>query len=230
MKSGNLRPEPEATWYRDKVLVLELEMADDSFEEEHRHLNKRSKLSSTTSLSGCNGLTKLPIPPSQYNLLDQLLLGLRLRKSLSLLDSIQTRLSQGDTVLTTTKKERREATVALSSTGKLKASNFRASILRIGSWKKLVWEVIEGGLKRKIEIQWLDIMALKTNMPEDGPGTLNVVPTGWPIFFREINPQPKKHTLWQDTSDFNDGQTSIHMQHFMQCPHGLLNKHFENLI
>lgn len=40
---------------------------------------------------------------------------------------------------------------------------------------KLVWEVLEGGLKSKIEIQWSDIMALNANCPDDGPGTLNVV-------------------------------------------------------
>ncbi|KAK4857504.1 hypothetical protein QYF36_001703 [Acer negundo] len=238
--SRNLRPEPEAMWYRDKVPVVDLEMAEDSLEEEHGPLNKRSKLSSTTSWSGCDGSAKLPIPPSQYNLLDQ---SLQLRKSPSLLDSIQSRISQGDTALTTTKKESSKAT-----TGKLKASNFCASILRIGSWeykpryegdlvaqcyfakKKLVWEVIGGGLKRKIEIQWSDIMALKANMPEDGLGTLNVVLARRPLFFREINPRPKKHTLWQDTADFTDGQASKHKQHFMQCPQGLLNKTFENLI
>ncbi|KAK3198581.1 hypothetical protein Dsin_021996 [Dipteronia sinensis] len=67
-------------------------------------------------------------------------------------------------------------------------------------------------------------------MPEDGPRTLNVVLARQPFFFRDINPRPKKHTLWQDTSDFTDGQASIHWQHFMQCPQGILNKHFENLI
>lgn len=40
---------------------------------------------------------------------------------------------------------------------------------------KLVWEILEGGLKSKIEIQWSDIMALKANCPDNGPGTLNVV-------------------------------------------------------
>ena len=39
---------------------------------------------------------------------------------------------------------------------------------------KIVWEILEGGLKSKIEIQWSDIMALKTNFPDDGPGTLTV--------------------------------------------------------
>lgn len=40
---------------------------------------------------------------------------------------------------------------------------------------KLVWEVLEGGLKSKIEIQWSDIMALKANCPDNGSGTLTVV-------------------------------------------------------
>lgn len=40
---------------------------------------------------------------------------------------------------------------------------------------KLVWEVLDGGLKNKIEIQWSDIMGLKANYPDDGPGTLDVV-------------------------------------------------------
>lgn len=40
---------------------------------------------------------------------------------------------------------------------------------------KLVWEVLEGGLKSKIEIQWSDIMALKANCPDDGLSSLTVV-------------------------------------------------------
>lgn len=40
---------------------------------------------------------------------------------------------------------------------------------------KLVWEVLEGGLKSKIEIQWSDIMALNAHCPDNGISTLNVV-------------------------------------------------------
>lgn len=40
---------------------------------------------------------------------------------------------------------------------------------------KLVWEVLEGGLKSKIEIQWSDITALKADCPDDRPGTLTIV-------------------------------------------------------
>lgn len=40
---------------------------------------------------------------------------------------------------------------------------------------KLVWEVLENGLKSKIEIQWSDIMGIKATCPDNGSGTLNVV-------------------------------------------------------
>lgn len=40
---------------------------------------------------------------------------------------------------------------------------------------KLVWEVLDGGLKNKIEILWSDIMALKAYYPDDAPGTLDIV-------------------------------------------------------
>ncbi|KAK7274612.1 hypothetical protein RIF29_15708 [Crotalaria pallida] len=39
----------------------------------------------------------------------------------------------------------------------------------------LVWEVLDGCLKNKIEIPWYDIMALMANYPEDALGTLEVV-------------------------------------------------------
>lgn len=53
---------------------------------------------------------------------------------------------------------------------------------------KLVWEVLEQGLKSKIEIQWSDIMALKANCPEDGPGTLTLVVYDSLMFFSFAQP------------------------------------------
>lgn len=177
------------------------------------------------------GANAFPVQPAQYNPLDEPSpLGLRLRKSPSLLDLIQMRLSQGTaqnaSQPTTQQAENsnhgiKKETKPPGAADKLKASNFPASILKIGSWEvklkifimdclflaylvilkvfrfwiwqyksryegelvakcyfakhKLVWEVLEGGLKSKIEIQWSDIMALKANCPENGNGTLNVV-------------------------------------------------------
>ncbi|KAI4355859.1 hypothetical protein L6164_004590 [Bauhinia variegata] len=231
-----------------KKVKLEVE---DSGRDELGPLQKRCKLDS--SRQWASSADFLSIPPTSYNPLDEPSpLGLRLRKSPSLLDLIQMRLSQEDnTDLATGNKKNYKGTKVSGTTTadtKLKASNFPASILRIGTWEyksryegdlvakcyfakhKLVWEVLDGCLKNKIEIPWSDIMALKANCPEDGPGTLEVVLARRPLFFREINPQPRKHTLWQATSDFTGGQASIHRRHFVQCPEGLLGKHYEKLI
>lgn len=82
----------------------------------------------------------------QYDLLDEPSpLGLRLRKSPSLLDLIQMRLSQANAAVTShsmenegledEKKKETRSSSALAATEKMKASNFPASILRIGSWE-----------------------------------------------------------------------------------------------
>ncbi|KAF7135280.1 hypothetical protein RHSIM_Rhsim08G0203000 [Rhododendron simsii] len=243
MNTGKSSPESGSGGRKMFPVKMEVE---DSLEDQHGPLNKRSKLSS--SLQQCDmGSVSFPIPPSQYNPLDEPSpLGLRLKKTPSLLDLIQMTLAKGNSckVGIHAKKEQKGTTAS----DKLKASNFPASFLRIGTWEyksryegdlvgkcyfakhKLVWEVLDGGLKNKIEIQWSDIVALKANYPDDGPGTLDVVLARQPLFFRETNPQPRKHTLWQATSDFTGGQATINRRHFLQCPQGLLGKHFEKLM
>ncbi|XP_059595719.1 uncharacterized protein LOC100262159 isoform X5 [Vitis vinifera] len=213
-----------------------------------KQAQKRLKLYSSQGLNQETGA--LHIPPLQYNLLDEPSpLGLQLKKSPSFLDLIQMRLTQGNgPKLGSVGKKVTKGTPVTSASEKLKASNFAASILRIGKWEyvsryegdlvakcyfakhKLVWEILDGSLKNKIEIQWSDIIALKANCPSEGPGTLDVVLARQPLFFRETPPQPRKHTLWQTTADFTGGQASLYRQHYLQCPQGLLGKHFEKLI
>ncbi|KAL1809792.1 hypothetical protein ACET3Z_026782 [Daucus carota] len=230
---------------------------EDQLEDQHGPLYKRSKASSSSSQIGVrsDSIYAAPPPPAQYNPLDEPSpLGLRLRKSPSLLELIQRRLSQPDSSNPgggpAKKEDRGGGAGAASGSGesRLKASNFPASILRVGAWEyksrhegdlvakcyfakhKLVWEVLDGGLKNKIEIQWSDIIGLKAAYPDDGPGTLDVALARQPLFFRETNPQPRKHTLWQTTADFTGGQASIFRRHYLQFPPGLLGKQFEKLI
>ncbi|XP_066328729.1 uncharacterized protein [Miscanthus floridulus] len=216
---------------------------------------------------GCGGaphkrVKSLPPPPPQdlsCDVLDEPSpLGLRLRKSPSLLDLIQMKLSQAKSASeqfdahnnvsdTPMKKEVRSGVPAARE--RLKASNFPANVLRIGSWEyishyegdlvakcyfakhKLVWEVLHDGLKSKIEIQWSDIIALKATCPDnEQEGILNLVLARPPLFFKETDPQPRKHTLWQAASDFTDGQASFNRRHTLQCPSSLLSKNFEKLI
>jgi hypothetical protein len=250
MNTGRDTPGSESGGRKITPVKMEVEVeVEDSLEDRYASLNKRSKLSPPLS-QWVVGSSSFPISPSQYNLLDEPSpLGLRLKKSPSLLDLIQMTLAKGNAskICNNAKKEHK-GSAASGSTDKLKASNFPASFLRIGTWEyksryegdlvgkcyfakhKLVWEVLDGGLKNKIEIQWSDIVALKANYPDDGPGTLDVVLARQPLFFRETNPQPRKHTLWQATSDFTGGQATINRRHFLQSPQGLLGKHFEKLI
>ncbi|TVU27935.1 hypothetical protein EJB05_19438 [Eragrostis curvula] len=193
-----------------------------------------------------------------YDVLDEPSpLGLRLKKSLSLLDLIQMALSQEksaaglcvvDNSVSETSKKKEVQSAAFASSERLKASNFAANVLKIGTWEyisryegdlvakcyfakhKLVWEVLDDGLKSKIEIQWSDITALKIICPENEQGILDLVLARPPLFFKETDPQPRKHTLWQAASDFTNGQASLNRRHTLQCPSTLLSKNLEKLI
>ncbi|KAJ1281416.1 hypothetical protein BS78_04G304100 [Paspalum vaginatum] len=194
-----------------------------------------------------------------YDVLDEPSpLGLRLRKSPSLLDLIQMKLSEAKPAgekfdahksISGAPKKKEVKSGAPTVGERLKASNFPANVLKIGSWEyisryegdlvakcyfakhKLVWEVLHGGLKSKIEIQWSDITALRAICPEnEQEGTLDLVLARAPLFFKETDPQPRKHTLWQATSDFTDGQASLNRTHTLQCSSSLLSKNFEKLI
>ncbi|XP_052199933.1 uncharacterized protein LOC127806590 [Diospyros lotus] len=250
---SSFQPDPSAASVGGNFPVkLQIE---DLLESEQAPLHKRAKCSTPLN-EWSTGNNEFPVPPSHYNPLDEPSpLGLRLKKSPSLLDLVQMMLSKGNTSSIASapsekSRDKKDAkgSNASSTAEKLKATNFPAMLLRIGNWEflsrfegdliakcyfakhKLVWEILEGGLKSKIEIQWSDIMALKANCPADGPETLAVTLARPPHFCKEINPQPRKHTLWDACEDFTDGQASIHRQHFLQCEQGLLNKHYEKLI
>ncbi|XP_020534704.1 uncharacterized protein LOC110009395 [Jatropha curcas] len=133
---------------------------------------------------------------------------------------------------------------ASDTADKPKVFQVSASILRIGSWeynsrnegelvvkcyfgkKRLIWEVLEGSTKSKIEINWCDIIALKASCPDNEPGTLTIVLGRQPSFFSSRDPD---HRRWYSTRDFTNGQASIHRQHFLQFQQGLLNE-FQKLI
>lgn len=40
--------------------------------------------------------------------------------------------------------------------------------------RKLVWEILDSGLKSKIEIQWSDISAIRATFCEEQPGILEI--------------------------------------------------------
>lgn len=100
-----------------------------------------------------------------------------------------------------------------------------------------MWEVLNDGRKRKIEVEWLHIAALKATCPKEGDGTLELMVSSCgfcyclfghlsiiivsnelpfflklsrpPVFFEETDPQPRRHTLWLAAPDFTDEQASM---------------------
>ncbi|XP_042415543.1 uncharacterized protein LOC122004774 [Zingiber officinale] len=209
--------------------------------EKHVRLHKRARDTSTSSEQAVyNNFLGEPEP-----------LGLRLRKS----PSIHMMLSQskaGKNLRVTSSKGSKVGvksnSASSSSLSKIKASHFHASLLRIGTWefvtryegdlmakcyfakRKLLWEFLEGGVKSKIEFHWSDITAIKAVFFDGGHGALDIVLARPPLFFREIDPQPRKHIQWQATQDFTNDQAHIHRRHLLQCPQASLSKNFEKLI
>nr|XP_010938291.1 uncharacterized protein LOC105057391 [Elaeis guineensis]XP_010938292.1 uncharacterized protein LOC105057391 [Elaeis guineensis] len=213
----------------------------DSPEEPEPNPNcKRQKIDS------CIDMTEEPSP-----------LGLILRKTPSFLDLLQMRLSQKK--ITPLNEPTSSTRIAKQKTRndkcntqpipmKWKASNFPASKLKIGSWerkstnegdivakfyyakRKLVWEILEERLKQKLEIQWTDISAIRARFTQDQPGILEVELRQQPVFFNEVNPQPRKHTNWEACSDFTGGNATSYRRHYLEFPEGILEKHYERLL
>ncbi|CAO2842056.1 unnamed protein product [Amaranthus hypochondriacus] len=170
-----------------KKSKLKTDFGDDKFE----FLAKRPKFDFSNQ-SDDNGGAGIEIGKggTEYNPLEEPSpLGLKLRKTPSFLDLIQMKLSQERNASLSKSIATKEKEKGVAE-NKLKASNFVATLLKIGTWE----------LARQ------------------------------PLFFKEINPQPRKHTLWQATTDITSGQASIHRHHFLQFPPGILGKHFQKLI
>ncbi|RZC88128.1 hypothetical protein C5167_015932 [Papaver somniferum] len=190
-------------------------------------------------------------------------LGLKLRKTPSFVDLIESKLSQRndnsmyqtyhDTTTTTHNEKSPKArannfAIRPMSSEKWKASNFCASLLRIGSWervakhegdlvakcyyakRKLVWEILDRGLKSKIEVQWRDISAIRAVFQENQPGILELELENPPVYGKEMSPQPRKHTLWQQSADFTGGQAPSYRRHYLQFPEGTLEKHYQKIL
>ncbi|KAK7853794.1 hypothetical protein CFP56_034505 [Quercus suber] len=107
----------------------------------------------------------------------------------------------------------------ISDSEKLKASNFCASLLRICSWMvqppreaKTSVGILENALKKKkkIEIQWSDIIGIRARIMEDKPGILEIALNNRPAFFDGSNPMPLKYTMWKISSDFTDNQAQTY--------------------
>ncbi|XP_057469052.1 uncharacterized protein LOC130758228 [Actinidia eriantha] len=178
-------------------------------------------------------------------------LGLKLTKTPSFVDLIEKTLSQARSSIKCTSTDQKHHFAPVRDTRdseKLKASNFPALLLKIGDaeWssrhegdliakcyyakRKIVWEILDGGLKSKFEIQWSNIEGMRAIICDDETGVLELELNEPPQFFQETSPQPRKHTVWQHSADFTGGQASICRRHYVRFSPGVLEKHYEKLL
>ncbi|KAL3638243.1 hypothetical protein CASFOL_017614 [Castilleja foliolosa] len=148
--------------------------------------------------------------------------------------------------------------VTQPSTEKLKATNFCITSIHIGGWqrnsqnegdmiaklyygkRKIVWEVLDDKVmmgcnvkhKNKIEILWSNITAIQAIFQDDQFGILKIELDKPPMFFRETEPKPTKHTNWQSENylDFTNGCAFNSRIHCVKFPPKVLDKHYENLL
>ncbi|XP_047958944.1 uncharacterized protein LOC125204354 [Salvia hispanica] len=81
-----------------------------------------------------------------------------------------------------------------------------------------------------MEVSWSDITAIEAVMNPNQPGRLRIELASTPLFFREISPQPGKHSNWEPTYDFTYGQAHLYMKHEVTFLPGVLDKHYEQLL
>ncbi|XP_042049843.1 uncharacterized protein LOC121795386 [Salvia splendens] len=81
-----------------------------------------------------------------------------------------------------------------------------------------------------MEVSWSDITAIEAVMNPNQPGCLRIELASTPLFFREISPQPGKHSNWEPTNDFTNGQAHLYMKHEVTFLPGVLDKHYEQLL
>ncbi|KAH0994369.1 hypothetical protein GBA52_018233 [Prunus armeniaca] len=195
-------------------------------------------------------LKQAPIDSNEKAQLAQILLslrplGLNLGKIPSFLDLTEMTVPQKNTIIRAPEINHNDFQL-MSEKEKLKASNFGATLLRIGSWqrvtqhegdlvakcyyakRKLVWEILDQGLKSKIEVQWSDILSMRAVIEENQPGILELSQP--PSSTGESNPLPRKHTMWNVATDFTNGEALTHRRHYVQFAPGVLDKHYEKLI
>ncbi|KAM6578651.1 hypothetical protein CsatB_030488 [Cannabis sativa] len=77
------------------------------------------------------------------------------------------------------------------------------------------------GLHLRKESSLLDLIETRLN-----PQQLSEAP----LFFKETDPQPRRHTLWSSASDFTHGQATICRIHHMEFAPGAFDRHFEKLV
>ncbi|XP_072997716.1 uncharacterized protein [Typha latifolia] len=175
-------------------------------------------------------------------------LGLSLTKTPSLLDSVHKILNQENVDVPTNSRQTTKSRGPNVPKDERKAVNFPAKLIMIGPWKmrsrnqgdivvkfyiakeKLLWEILQDGLKKKIQFLWDDISAISAVFLNEKGSNLEVELKRQPAFYQEIDPLPRRPTYWETIKDFTNGSASKWRRHYLEFDKGVLEKHYEKLL
>eukprot|EP00897_Mesotaenium_endlicherianum_P002187 jgi/Mesen1/1997/ME000147S01086 len=179
-------------------------------------------------------------------------LGLTLRKSGSFLELLSKQLAKHDPV-SPQRNEPEGSPVHMEnalhmqagcSMGKVKYSTLIAESITIGAWKqvsqheehivakfqyaqrKLIWEVLEEGLKSKMEVDYDDISFLRATYLGSAPSILEVWVRHAPAHHSMSTSEHREQTT---SEDFTHGVPAAPTRHLLTFPEGSLGKHFDQL-
>ncbi|XP_072975980.1 uncharacterized protein [Typha angustifolia] len=175
-------------------------------------------------------------------------LGLSLMKTPSLLDSVHKILNQENVDIPSNSRQTTKSRGPNVPKDDRKAVNFPAKLIMIGPWKmrsrnqgdivvkfyiakeKLLWEILQDGLKKKIQFLWDDISAISAVFLNEKGSNLEVELKRQPAFYQEIDPLPRRPTYWETIKDFTNGSASKWRRHYLEFDKGVLEKHYEKLL
>jgi hypothetical protein len=167
---------------------------------------------------------------------------------LSLEDRIQSPVRR--TIAKSNSSSRTSSPASSEVSDKLKPSTFSISALQIGKFaidsefkgdivgkfyysrKQLIWEFLDQGLKKKIEIPFKSICAIDLQDAPSGDSKeamLIIDVSHSPRFYVEVNPQPKKNTMWSISPDFTEGEALNCARHSIVSRRALLKRYCEKL-
>ncbi|KAK7303494.1 hypothetical protein RJT34_14401 [Clitoria ternatea] len=98
--------------------------------------------------------------------------------------------------------------------------------------EKLTWEILDRVklIKRKIEIDWNNILLIHAALEENKPGILEIHLEKPPKFYYEIDGKAGR-SRWKPCEDFTkENEASRFRIHHVEFSHGVLNKHYKNIL
>ncbi|KAK1278953.1 hypothetical protein QJS04_geneDACA007093 [Acorus gramineus] len=131
---------------------------------------------------------------------------------------------------------------------KLKSAHFSISFIKIGfwqkhshfggnligkfhyNWQKIMWEIVENGVKNRIVIPWNRICGIRASRPQICRSIIELELDHPPDFEIEKVSQSRKREKPEPVPDFTQEQASCCRRHWIEVPEEDFDKHYEKIL